>query len=202
MKKKKKNEFSKKDIPNQIKLKEQTAINSFKGGNILDENDKILISKWIHPEKIIKFNLLYSTKDSDSGSTFHYYCDGIFPTIVIVKEQNSYNMKFGGYSTNSWQTPNGTSTYSRAPDSFLFNLTRKEKYELIDPLSRNAIYKHPSYGPVFGNSGGNSDLFLYNGSTSYCQKYSYNTGNYNLLGKSGQTSFNYSIYEVYHVIFD
>jgi len=111
-------------------------------------------------------------------------------------------MKFGGYFTNSWQTPNGTSTYSIAPDSFLFNLTRKEKYELIDPLSRYAIYRNPSYGPVFGNSGGNSDLFLYNCSTSYCQKYSYNTGNYNLLGKSGQTSFNYSIYEVYHVIFD
>ena len=36
-------------------------------------------------------------------------------------------------------------------------------------------------------------IFLYNGSTSYCQKYSYNTGNYNLLGRSGQTSFNYSI---------
>lgn len=184
-----------------IKLKEESAINSFKGGNILEDNEKILISKWIHPTKVIKFNLLYSTNDSNDSGTFHYYCDGNSPTVVIVREQSSYNMKFGGYSTNTWQAPYGTSTLCRAPDSFLFNLTKKEKYNLIDPLCQKAIYKNNSYGPVFGNSS-SADLFLYNGSTSCCQKVSYDTGNNNLLGRSGKTSFNYSVYEVYQVIFD
>ena len=71
-----------------------------------------------------------------------------------------------------------------------------------DSLCQYAIYKHSSYGPVFGYSNSSSDLFLYNGNTCYCNKYSYNTGDYNLLGQSGQTSFSYKIYEVYHVIFD
>lgn len=186
----------------QIQSKDEAAISSFKGTEILDESDKILISKWIHPHKIIKFNLLYSTKDSDSASTFHYYCDGIYPTIVIVKEDSSYKMKFGGYTTGTWLTPNGSSTYSRAPGSFLFNLTKKEKYDLNDSLCQYAIYKNSSYGPIFGYSSNNADLYLYNGSTSYCNKYSYNTGDYNLLGQSGKTSFSYKIYEVYHVIFD
>ena len=183
--------------------KEDAAIKSFKGTEILDDLDKILISKWIHPHKIIKFNLLYSTKDGDSSSTFHYYCDGIFPTLVVVKEDSSYKMIFGGYSTHTWQVPNGSSGYySKAPDSFLFNLTKKEKYELTDNLSNYAVYRHSSYGPIFGYSNSNADLYLYNGSTCYCNKYSYNTGSYNLLGKSGQTSFSYKVYEVYQVIFE
>jgi hypothetical protein len=186
----------------QNQTKDEAAISSFKGTEILYESDKILISKWIHPHKIIKFNLLYTTKDSNSASTFHYYCDGIYPTLVVVKEDSSYKMKFGGYTTGTWLTPNGSATYSRAPGSFLFNLTKKEKYDLNDSLCQYAIYKHSSYGPVFGYSNSSSDLFLYNGNTCYCNKYSYNTGDYNLLGQSGQTSFSYKIYEVYHVIFD
>ena len=182
--------------------KDEAAINSFKGTEILDESDKILISQWIHPHKIVKFNLLYTTKDSNSASTFHYYCDGIYPTLVIVKEDSSYKMKFGGYTTGTWLTPNGSATYSRAPGSFLFNLTKKEKYDLNDSLCQYAIYKNSSYGPIFGYSNSNADLYLYNGNTCYCNKYSYNTGNYNLLGQSGQTSFSYKMYEVYHVIFD
>ena len=67
------------------KKKEEAAINSFKGTVFLQNNHKILISKWIDPEKVIKFNLLFSTnKDGASSSTFHYYCDGVFPTVTVV----------------------------------------------------------------------------------------------------------------------
>ena len=187
----------------QFQSKEDAALKSFKGTEILDDTDKLLISKWIHPHKIIKFNLLYSTtKDSNSASTFHYCCDGISPTIVIVKEENSYNMKFGGYTTHTWLTPYNGAVESRAPGSFLFNLTKKEKYELNDQLEKYAIYKHYSYGPIFGYTSSDADLFLYNGSTSYCNKKSYNSGNYNIIGQSGKTSFSYKVYEVYQVIFE
>ena len=187
----------------QYQSKDYAALKSFKGSEILDDSDKILISKWIHPHKIIKFNLLFSTnKDGDSASTFHYYCDGISPTVVIVKEENSYKMKFGGYTTHTWLSPYNSSCQSRAPGSFLFNLTKKEKYELNDQFNQCAIYKQYNLGPIFGYSNNNADLYLYNGSTSYCNKYSYNSGNNNIIGQSGKTSFAYKVYEVYQVIFE
>ena len=52
-------------------------------------DEKKLISSWIHPNKIIKFNLLFSTnKDGVSSSTFHYYYEGIFPTVMVVLDTN------------------------------------------------------------------------------------------------------------------
>lgn len=91
-----------------------TAVNSFVGTSILTNEEKKLISDWIDPIRTIKFILLFSTeKDGDSSSTFHYYCDGIFPTVVVVLDTS--NRKFGGYCTHNWaQSPQGASV-TRAP---------------------------------------------------------------------------------------
>ena len=187
-------------------MKDDAARKSFKGTAFLNDDDKILISEWIHPDKIIKFNLLFSTNmdGTSSSSTFHYYCDGVFPTVTVVYDTSG--RKFGGYNTNSWsQSPIGA-YYCRAPGSFIFNLSNKNKYELIDDY-KFAIYKNNSYGPTFGYS--NFDLYLSNSctsnSSSYCYYSSssaYKTGNQNLLGGSGQTSFQVTYYEVYQVVFE
>ena len=105
--------------------KYSTAVNSFVGTSFLTNEDKKLISEWINPKKTIKFHLLFSTaKDGDSSSTFHYYCDGVFPTVVVILDTSS--RKFGGYATNNWaQSPVGACT-SRAPGSFIFNFQIKE----------------------------------------------------------------------------
>ena len=59
-----------------------------------------MISNWIHPDKVIKFNLLFSSdKDGDRANTFHQICDGIFPTITVI--QDTSGRKFGGYSTQN-----------------------------------------------------------------------------------------------------
>lgn len=182
--------------------KEDAAKNSFVGTSFLLEEEKILISKWIHPDKIIKFNLLYTNaKDTDSSSCFHYYCDGAFPTVTVVLDTS--NRRFGGYSTQSWAQSTVGASYARAPGSFIFNLSKKQKYDLQDQFSTNAIYRHNSYGPTFG---GGHDLNLANGcksnSNSYCSKSNYITGNYDLLGGSGNTSFQVTYYEVYHILFE
>ena len=77
-----------KEIQN-LKIKEtekdEAAVKSFEQTTILKDDEKKLISKFIHPNKVIRFNMLFNTaKDGDSSSTFHYYCDGIFPTVTIV----------------------------------------------------------------------------------------------------------------------
>ena len=47
-------------------------------------------------------NLLFSTsKDGDSSSTFHYYCDGIFPTVVVIVDTSG--RRFGGYAYEKWE---------------------------------------------------------------------------------------------------
>lgn len=184
------------------KEKEDAAVKSFKESSFLKDEEKKMISKWIHPNKVITFNMLFSTdKDGDSYSTFHYYCDGIFPTLTVI--QDTQGRRFGGYSTHNWAySPIGCS-YTRAPGSFIFNLTKKEKYDLNNPFYNSAIYRYSSYGPTFGNG---HDIYLADGcrsnSNSYCTKSAYNTGNVNILGENGQTNFQVSYYEVYQVIFE
>lgn len=118
--------------------KEQEAIKSFEQTSFLNEDEKILISKWIHPDKVIKFNMIFNTaKDGDSASTFHYYCDWVYPTVTVVLDTEG--RKFGGYATNAWCQPSAGSVTSRAPDSFLFNLTNQKKFGLKNNFDSNAI---------------------------------------------------------------
>ena len=185
--------------------KEEAAVNSFQRTSILNNEEKKLISKWIDPKKTIKFYLLFSTvKDGDSSSTFHAYCDGVFPTVTIVLD--TLGNKFGGYSTQNWSQSLIGANYSRAPCSFIFNLSNimffKGKYDLIDQLSANAIYRINSNGPHFGVG----DLYIASGCTSNtnssCNKSTYNTGNNNLLGYIGARNFQVSKYEVFKVVFE
>ena len=150
----------------------------------------------------MSFNMLFTTdKDGDSASTFHYYRDGIFPTITVILDTSG--RKFGGYATHDWcQSPiggNGT----RAPESFIFNLSNNKKFELTSQFNTCAIYKNNSYGPTFG---GGHDLYLANScksnANSYCSKNNYNTGETNVLGEKNQTKFQVTSYEVYQVIFE
>ena len=44
-----------------------------------------------------------ATRDGWAASTFHSNCDGLVPSLVIVKVvKNSKNLIFGGYSTATW----------------------------------------------------------------------------------------------------
>ena len=80
--------------------------------------------------------------------------------------------------------------YSRAPESFIFSLTNNQKFELNDQFHKNAIYRNTSYGPTFGSG---HDLYIADqcksNNNSSCNKSIYNTGNNNLLGGNGSTSF-------------
>ena len=183
--------------------KEEVALKSFKQSSFLKEEEKKMISNWINPNKVIRFNLLYTTeKDGDRSSTFHYYCDGIFPTLTVILDTSG--RRFGGFTTQNWCQSCVGANYSRAPESFIFNLSTQQKYDLIDQLNTNAIYRHGSYGPTFG-----SGYAIYiadqckSSNNSYCSKTSsYNIVNSNIFGANGQTNFQVSNYEVYQVIFE
>ena len=194
-----KNENKKEEIQKQNKIK--FAKQTFETTNILNDEEKILISEWIHPKKVLKFNMVFNTnKDGSSASTFHYYCDGVSPTVTIVRDTNGN--KFGGYTTSTWNQPGPGGSYARDQNAFIFNLSKKIKYLQTDKFVQRSIYRHNSYGPVFGSG---YCLYLADSCTgntsSYTNTYScYKTDGKNLIGNSGQTTFQVSYYEVYHVI--
>ena len=192
-------ENQKRELKKQNKIK--FAKETFEGTNILNDEEKILISEWIHPQKVFKFNLLFSTnKDgSSSASYFHYNCDGVSPTVTIVRDTNGN--KFGGYTTSTWNQPSPGGSYGRDQNAFIFNLSQKIKYLQQDKFVKNSIYRHSGYGPSFGAF----CLYLADGCTGNTSSYtsvhsSYNTNNKNLIGNSGSSNFQVSYYEVYHVM--
>ena len=91
----------------------------------------------------------------------------------------------------------------RVQESFIFNLSNKQKFELFDKFQTDTIYKDNSYGLTFG---GEHDLYISNGCKSnnnnYCKKSSYNSGKINLLGENGKTNFQVATYEIYQVVFE
>ena len=144
----------KKEIQNwKIKQLEKVkaALKSFNGTSFLKNKEKKMINYWINPNKVIKFNMLFnSNNDGDSCSTFHYYCDGVFPTIIVVLDTSG--RRFGGFSTSSWNQSTVGTCQRRTPESFIFSLSNKQKYELKNQFDTSAIYPHISYGPVFGSA--------------------------------------------------
>ena len=84
-----------------------------------------MISSWISPNKIIKYQLLYrATKDGDKEKDFHRLCDNKGPTIILGKTPGGYI--FGGYTNVKWRTSN----FSNFPNSeaFVFSLNQKKNF--------------------------------------------------------------------------
>ena len=199
--KKEVNELKKNKPNNELKIK--IAKESITNSAFLTDDDKVLLSEWIDPVKVIRFSLLFSTnlEGTSSSSTFHCYCDGAFPTITVVYDTNG--RKFGGYTIQSWSESKVGAGGCRDEFAFIFSLTNKQKYQQKDKFYGTAIYRSNGYGPTFG---GGYDIYISNGCTgnsnSYANKSNYETGNYNIIGGSGQTNFQVSYYEVYRVIFE
>jgi len=114
--------------------------------------------------------LFQASKDGDAVSTFHSRCDNKGPSVVIV-ETSSGNV-FGGYTSASWSSSAG---YTASTGAFLFRLRPSMKrYDRRDGSQSYAIYRHSSYGPVFGNG---HTLFINNCmgvATCYVENTAYN----------------------------
>ena len=177
------------------------AKESFEGSVILNEEEKILLSEWVDPKKVLKFNLVFSTqKDGSSANAFHMHCDGVSPTITIVMDTNGN--KFGGYTTSSWAQPSPGSGYARDTDAFVFNLSKKLKYIQPDKYGQYSIYRSVANGPTFGYS---FTLKIDNNCTNNSSSNTkatqdYKTDNKNLINSTGNSSFQVSYYEVYRVV--
>lgn len=140
-----------------IKKNEINNLNKIENLNslICDENDNILIKEFINSKQIVKAELLYRlTRDGNSIQKFHELCDNQGATLVLYRTQNG--MKLGGFSPLSWDTKQGG--YKDDWDTFVFSLTRKEKYP--KKSINYSIYCHSSYGPYFKHFGIENNMEL------------------------------------------
>lgn len=109
--------------------------------NIIKKEDdfKTLIGFFEKAPKGMK--KLYTATESDgSAQDFHEQCDKKGPTITIVKSSNGY--VYGGYTQKKW----GVEGHQDDPNSFLFSMNKKKKFDAIEG---NGINSDPSNGPTF-----------------------------------------------------
>ena len=152
---------------------------------ILNEEEKKMINNWIlkklnQENKTVEMNLLYKlTRDGDSSSTFHSYCNGQGYTLTLIR--NTLGYRSGGFTTQSW---NSYGNYIGDNNAFLFSLDYKECYFTFDGI--NAIYDNSGNGPSQNNS-------------SYCNfPYSYGGGKYRVF-TGGYYNFKVHEIEVYQI---
>jgi hypothetical protein len=111
-----------------------------------------------------QWKLIYkASQDGFEASTFHSKCDKKPNTLIIIKSQNG-NV-FGGYTEQDWSNNDPPSVNVDKPDqnAFIFSLINKENTPLKIKCSHNqGILCNNTKGPIFGGSGGNSDLVIEN----------------------------------------
>ena len=129
---------------------------------IFKSEDEISFIKKCISNKIYKnlnqdftLKLLYrATRDGDKASTFHKYCDGICPLVILVKTKKE--IRFGGFTETYFES---TKEYKGKKDdnAFIFSLDKLKSYNI--EKGQNAILCYKNYGPVFyGNK--YSNIFL------------------------------------------
>ena len=153
------------EILNEYKSVVNQYENKLKFSNL---NSKILIGKdleketlkmWIPPRKKLTAKLLFSFNDIDykynngyetensnlkeTVETFHNKCDNITNILIICKSGTEI---FGGYTPSCFSCKED---YGYDNDSFLFSLSRLEKYPKNSHNNSKSIWCYKKYGPSF-----------------------------------------------------
>ena len=120
-------------------------------GQLLNENDVELISKWIKSDnkeiKKVNFQLCYDAKkNGDDKNAFNKYCINIGPSLLVIKTESNYI--FGGYTKENLEISNDVS-YKKDNTAFLFSLNNKIRIKVKN--SDRAIVNDNHYGPIFGH---------------------------------------------------
>jgi len=98
-----------------------------------------------------KWILIYRTSQDGFGAAqFHSNCDYKPNTLVLIKSENGY--VFGGYTKQSWHCNNNNNCenyFKNDQNAFIFSMINQRNKYL--KMSRESIYCHNDFGPVFGN---------------------------------------------------
>ena len=162
------------DVPykyNKIEIEELSNSNDkYMNSDIVKSpmEESMLLNKLGKQGKNIKLKLLYkATIDSDKAEIFHKKCDKAKTSLIIIETING--MRFGGYTTQSWE---GDGIDKKDDNAFVFSLDKLQIYNIIS--GQPAIGCYPKYGPVFlGCQIKVNDNFFVKGGTTYRRNANY-----------------------------
>ena len=167
--------------------------------NFIEVN--ILSNKFreIYPGKNVKYFLKYrKTRDIDGSFYFHYNCDKIKGTLILIQTED--NLKIGGYTSETWE---GNNICKKDNTTFIFSLNNNKTYSIKNNCL--AIYCDPNWGPCFcGKSSASlsvpNNCEVNNGGC--CKKLDSNFEGYNSDYEinNGKKNFKIKEYEVFQVI--
>lgn len=155
------------DNLNELKANYQQLINDYKEkrlqtisnpqkGNVItmstileNEQDLALIESWLSigdDYDYANWQLIYkATIDGDIASKFHQKVGNHKPTMILIETKKG--SRFGGYTAQGWGSPIH-SEGRQDENAFLFSLSSREKYPVIDP--HYSIFASSDSLPVFG----------------------------------------------------
>lgn len=122
----------------------------FEGSYIIQIFDENLILSWFDKKPISIKLLLNAEINGDFLSQFINICSNIKNTMIFVKTTD--NLIFGGFTSVVWPT-NGKADDSK---SFLFSLTNKAKYKVINTQYAIGVSQNSYISFGYGN-----DFYLY-----------------------------------------
>ena len=142
-------EIIKKELEEQLKIRKEKEkeINPIIKSRSYIINDKLLfkqLNTWINPSKSLNFELKFTALiNGDTCNDFHKKCDGIGPTVTIVKAKNGHI--FGGYVTVPFSSDCAAHYDDKA---FLFSLTNNKKFPI--KIREKAVCHYNGWGPYIG----------------------------------------------------
>ena len=89
-----------------------------------------LVQSWFDGKKIRLEKLYRATEDGFNGTAYHAKCNNIENILNVVESE--HGKRFGGYSSVKFDSTNKWYVDGKA---FIFSLSEKKKFEIIDPNS-------------------------------------------------------------------
>ena len=132
--------------------------------------------------KGVKFELVYRAFEmGDKASIFHEKCDKLKMSLVLIETDK--DIRFGGFTTKSWE---GNNMKKKDKNAFVFNLENNSIFDVIE--GEPAIGCYPKYGPVFfGCQIRIYDFFFFYGGTTCHKGLNYKTNEDYELNNGEQT---------------
>jgi len=128
---------------------------TFTSGLQLPPAEVDMVKSWLPGRSfLIRYK---ATRDGWDAAAFHYLCNDVGPTFVVITSQDGY--KFGGYTPDSWNVPGG---YGRDKSTFIYTLTNPgnsvpaTKFAML-PGATTGIMTDTSTGPAFGDG---NDIYV------------------------------------------
>jgi hypothetical protein len=153
-------------------LQHTTTLATFDSVFLKTSAELELLQNWIPPQLTMAKLLYRGSRDGYNANIFHQKCNNVQHTITIL--ETGYGKKIGGYSDQTWNqmdnTPNGIYNpidYKRSDKSFLFSITDKEIYPLLQGKNIYAINVSKYVGPCFGDG---CDLVAFASKSNECNQ--------------------------------